>query len=68
MDEQQKKQVLEDQERLAAAVEHELDIYPLRDSSEDPNWAIRTVWTWIGIAVFLLLFFVVMTILGIFYD
>ena len=68
MDEQTKKQAVEDREKLAAAVEHELDVYPLRDATEDPNWAIRTVWTWVGIAVFLLLFFVVMTILGIFYD
>ena len=68
MDDLQKKQVTEDQERLAAALEDELDVYPLRSSSEDPRWAIRTVWTWIGIAVFLLLFFLVMTILGIFYD
>lgn len=68
MDDKTKKQVSKDKRKIAAAVEHELDVYPLREAAEDPNWAIRTVWVWVGIAVFLLLFFVVMTILGIFYD
>jgi hypothetical protein len=68
MDDKTKIQVAKDKREIAAAVEHELDVYPLREAAEDPRWAIRTVWTWIGIAVFLLLFFVVMTILGIFYD
>ena len=68
MDEEAKKEAAEDRMRLADAVEHELDVYPLRNPSEDPRWAVRTVWTWVGIAIFLLLFFVVMGILGIFYD
>ena len=68
MDEQQKQQVLEDQANLAAAVEHELDIYPLRAASEDARWMLWTVWIWMGIALSLLLFFIVMTILGLFYD
>lgn len=42
--------------------------YPLRDSSEDPRWAVRVIWTWVSIAVFLLLFFVVLLILGLWYD
>lgn len=68
MDEQTKQLAAKDRESLAAAVEHELDVYPLRDASEDARWMLWTVGIWIGIAVSLLLFFIVMTILGIFYD
>lgn len=49
-------------------LEKDLCLYPLRDSSEDPVWAVKTMWTWVGIAVFLLGFIVVMLILGIWYD
>ena len=45
-----------------------LDVYPLRDASEDPRWVVRTVWTWIGIAISLLVFFIVLLILGLWYD
>ena len=68
MEEQTKKQAANDRKKLTAVVEHELDVYPLRDASEDPRWALWTIGIWIGIAVSLLLFFVVLTILGIFYD
>ena len=68
MEEQTKKQVANDRKKLAAAVEHELDIYPLRDASEDARWMLWTVGIWMGIALSLLLFFIVMTILGLFYD
>lgn len=50
------------------ALEKELSVYPLRDPSEDPRWALRTIWTWVGIAVFLLVFIVVLIVLGIWYD
>ena len=49
-------------------LEESLDVYPLRHPSEDPRWAVRTIWTWVGMAVFLLLFIVVLIILGIWYD
>jgi len=68
MEEQTKKQAANDRKKLAAAVEHELDIYPLRDASEDARWMLWTVGIWMGIALSLLLFFIVMTILGLFYD
>jgi hypothetical protein len=49
-------------------IEQELDVYPLRDPSEDPRWALWVIWIWISISVFLFLFFVVLFILGIWYD
>jgi hypothetical protein len=49
-------------------LEQGLDVYPLRDASEDPRWAVRTVWTWISIAISLLVFFIVLLILGLWYD
>lgn len=42
--------------------------YPLRDGSEDPRWAVRTVWIWIGLALASLIFIIVMAILGAIYD
>ena len=48
--------------------EEGLDVYPLRDPSEDPCWAVRTVWVWVGMALFLLLFLITLLILGIWYD
>ena len=50
------------------AHEEEIEIYPLRGPSEDPRWAVRTVWVWVSIAVFLLLFIIVLLILGLWYD
>ena len=49
-------------------LEKGLDTYPLRDASEDPRWAVRTVWTWVVIAISLLLFFLALLIIGIWYD
>ena len=49
-------------------LEIELEVYPLRDPSEDPRWALRTMWVWICIAVFLLASFILLFILGIWYD
>jgi hypothetical protein len=49
-------------------LEETLAVYPLRDPSQDPGWAVKVVWTWICIAVFLLLFFVVLLVLGLWYD
>ena len=52
----------------AHPIEQELDVYPLRDPSEDPRWALRVIWIWIGISCGLFLFFVLLFILGIWYD
>jgi hypothetical protein len=49
-------------------LEKDLDVYPLREASEDPRWAVRTVWTWVSIAVFLLLFILTLLVLGLIYD
>lgn len=48
--------------------EEEIDGYPLREPSEDPRWAVRTVWAWVIIALFLLLFIIVLLIAGLWYD
>ena len=48
--------------------EAELDVYPLRDPSEDPGWAVKTVWVWVGMAIFLLLFLITLFILGLWFD
>lgn len=50
------------------SLEKGLDVYPLRDPSEDPRWALRTVCTWVCMALFLLLFIVVLIILGLWFD
>jgi hypothetical protein len=50
------------------SISEDIDLYPLREPSEDPRWAVRTVWLWVSIAVFLLLFIVVLIIAGIWYD
>ena len=49
-------------------VEVELDVYPLRQPSEDPRWAVNTVYIWVGMAIFLLLFLITLFILGLWFD
>jgi hypothetical protein len=49
-------------------LEAELEAYPLREATDDPRWAVRTAWTWVGIATFLLLFLVTLLILGLWFD
>lgn len=68
MSEQAEKSAMDETDEQVPAFEQELEVYPLRDPSEDPRWALRVMWIWIGIAVFLLLFFLVLLVLGIFYD
>lgn len=46
----------------------ELDTYPLREKSDDPKWAIRTVWIWIGIALACIAGILLLLILGAIYD
>ena len=52
----------------ADPVEATLEVYPLREASKDPGWAIKTVWVWISIAMGLLIFFLVLMVLGFWYD
>lgn len=56
------------EEHPAHPLEETMDVYPLREASEDPGWAIKTVWVWISIAMGLLIFFLVLLILGLWYD
>ena len=57
-----------DQSMESHYLEEGLDVYPLREPSEDPRWALRTVTTWVFLAVFLLLFIVTLLILGLWFD
>jgi hypothetical protein len=50
------------------AIEEDISLYPLRDPSEDPRWAVRVVWTWVIIGLFLLAFIVTLFILGFWFD
>jgi hypothetical protein len=67
---EQTEKVVADVSDVQAPDTHEegLDVYPLRDPSEDPRWAVRTVWVWVCMAVFLLLFLITLFILGLWYD
>ncbi|UCD50047.1 MAG: hypothetical protein JSW27_21260 [Phycisphaerales bacterium] len=49
-------------------LEASLEVYPLRDASEDPGWAVKTVFVWLFIACGLYVFFLVLLVLGIWYD
>ena len=57
-----------DPQQEAPDWEADLDVYPLRETNEDPGWASRTVWIWTVFTVFSLLILLLLTILGIFYD
>ena len=48
--------------------EAELDVYPLQERSEDPRWAVGIVWTWVSIAIFLIIFILTLFVLGLWYD
>jgi hypothetical protein len=52
----------------APAWEDELDSYPLREKSDDPRWAVRTVWIWAGFVMAALLFILTLLVLGALYD
>lgn len=69
MNEQNEKVIINDSDvQIPNAIEEGIDVYPLRSPSEDPRWAVRTIWIWVSIALFLLLFIIVLLILGIWYD
>lgn len=59
-------------ETLVAAPAHpweaELEEYPLRQSEEDPKWAVRIVQTWLSVALFSVAFVLALLILGFFFD
>jgi hypothetical protein len=67
-DENMSKQIDDSNVKAPELLEEKPEAYPLRDPSDDPRWAVRIIWTWVSIAIFLLLFFVVLLILGIWYD
>jgi hypothetical protein len=48
--------------------EENISLYPLRNPSEDPRWAVRVVWTWVVIGLLLLAFIVALSILGYWFD
>lgn len=69
MSEQTEKLTVEDADAGADnSLEAELDVYPLRDASEDPGWAVKSVWIWVSTAIFLLLFLTTLFILGLWFD
>lgn len=48
----------------AHPLEAQLDVYPLREPSEDPGWAVKIVWTWVGFALLALAFIVWLVIMS----
>jgi len=59
-------------ERMMATVENlpardwdkDLDSYPLREKSKDPRWAIRIVWTWVGVVLVFIAFILWLIVAG----
>ena len=46
----------------------DIDTYPERPADEDPHWAIRTVWIWMGFCITAICFVTTLLILGAIYD
>ena len=44
--------------------EETLETYPLREAGEDPRWAVRIVWIWVGFALLSLAFILTLLILS----
>ena len=51
-----------------AKSEVDLEIYPSREPSDDPRWAIRVVKIWIGFVIVALIFILTLLVLGAIYD
>ncbi len=54
--------------RPLGPLEEELDVYPIRPPEHDPRWALWVMWTWVGIAIFFIVFILVLIVLGFYYD
>ncbi len=54
--------------RPLGPLEEELDVYPVRPPEHDPRWALWVMWTWVGIAIFFIVFILVLIVLGFYYD
>ena len=61
-------QAVEPGPRPVGPVDEELDVYPIRPPEQDPRWAVWIMWIWIGLAVFALVFILVLIVLGFFYG
>ena len=46
----------------------DIDTYPERPKDEDPHWAIRTVYVWLGFCLVCIGFVTTLVILGAIYD
>ena len=46
----------------------DIDTYPERPADEDPHWAMRTVWIWLGFCLLSIGFVTTLLILGAIYD
>ncbi len=54
--------------RPLGPLEEELDVYPIRPPEHEPRWALWVMWTWAGIAIFFIVFILVLIVLGFYYD
>ncbi len=50
------------------AWEKELDVYPIRPPEEDPRWAMWVFWIWVIACSGMIVFMVIITFLGWYYD
>ena len=69
--EQETPENIEDQTGESAEEEKsdvDLDQYPLRQSTDDPRWAVRVVKIWMGFVIAALIFILTLLVLGAIYD
>ena len=48
--------------------ENDIETYPLRQSSDDPRWAVRVVKIWMGFVIAALIFILTLLVFGAIYD
>ena len=48
--------------------EADLDVYPVRESSEDPGWATKIVWGWVCFVLASIGFIMTLLVLGAYHD